>query len=439
MRCYGRIVSRTMEDRMRSTTLSTRALIATGALFFAAVSSAQQAPHSVTCVDGTTDLSNAKAPCNGHGGIKPARGAVAVNAAPAAGAVAVNTPGSASSTTAPAHTKPKPKPAPPPAPGSSAALNGDTKIESSPRDPAAPQKISTAASGGIGNTEVKKVAPASVGSGGIGNTAVHKEGQLGGTGNTAVEKEGQMNKTAGGVGNTAVMKEGQNGPRLRRHRSDHGEQGLQEHRPLQGRHLLHDEGRHDAVLEPRRRLEDLLHRRHASLTASASAAASSPMPRRSRPSPRALSPTRSARRTRTPTSPRISKSTTGCRSRRASSPTPLQLILLAEHDGALAGYAHLRTGAPPPCVTGEAPVEIARFYVDRRHHGSGLAQQLMTAARSAASDMGARTLWLGVWEHNPRAIAYYAKSGLRDVGSADFFVGPDRQTDRIMVLDLTTP
>ncbi len=178
---------------MRSTTLSTRALIATGALFFAAVSSAQQAPHSVTCVDGTTDMSNAKAPCNGHGGIKPARGAVAVNAAPAAGAVAVNTPGSASSTTAPAHTKPKPKPAPPPAPGSSTALNGGTKIESSPRDPASPQKISTAASGGIGNT------------------AVHKEGQLGGTGNTAVEKEGQMNKAAGGVGNTAVMKEGQMG------------------------------------------------------------------------------------------------------------------------------------------------------------------------------------------------------------------------------------
>jgi hypothetical protein len=200
-----------MEDRMRPTTLSTRALIATGALFFAAVSSAQQAPHSVTCVDGTTDMSNAKSPCNGHGGIKPARGAVAVNAAPAAGAVAVNTPGSTSSTTSPAHTKPKPKPAPPPAPGSSTTLNGGTKIESSPRDPAAPQKISTAASGGIGNTEVKKVAPASVGSGGVGNTAVHKEGQLGGTGNTAVEKEGQMNKTAGGVGNTAVMKEGQMG------------------------------------------------------------------------------------------------------------------------------------------------------------------------------------------------------------------------------------
>jgi GNAT superfamily N-acetyltransferase len=90
-------------------------------------------------------------------------------------------------------------------------------------------------------------------------------------------------------------------------------------------------------------------------------------------------------------------------------------------------------------VTGDAPVEIHRFYVDRPHHGTGLAQQLMAAARATAVEMGGRTLWLGVWERNPRAIAYYAKSGLRDVGSADFFVGPDRQTDRIMAGPLDPP
>ncbi len=118
---------------------------------------------------------------------------------------------------------------------------------------------------------------------------------------------------------------------------------------------------------------------------------------------------------------------------------PTQVFLVAEHDGAIAGFAQLRTKPPPPCVTGEAPVEIARFYVDRPHHGTGLAQQLMAATRATAVDMGGRTLWLGVWERNPRAIAYYAKSGLRDVGSADFFVGPDRQTDRIMAGPLDPP
>jgi diamine N-acetyltransferase len=42
-------------------------------------------------------------------------------------------------------------------------------------------------------------------------------------------------------------------------------------------------------------------------------------------------------------------------------------------------------------------------------------------------------LWLGVWERNPRAIAFYAKSGFSEVGIHDFLVGTDRQTDRVLV------
>ncbi len=84
-------------------------------------------------------------------------------------------------------------------------------------------------------------------------------------------------------------------------------------------------------------------------------------------------------------------------------------------------------------MTGPAPVELARFYVDRPWHGRGLAQRLMAAVVDAAIQLGGQTLWLGVWEQNPRAIAFYAKSGFLDAGSTDFFVGPDRQTDRVLV------
>jgi ribosomal protein S18 acetylase RimI-like enzyme len=78
-------------------------------------------------------------------------------------------------------------------------------------------------------------------------------------------------------------------------------------------------------------------------------------------------------------------------------------------------------------------VELARFYVDRPWHGRGVARELMDAARAAARNLGGRTFWLGVWEHNPRAIAFYAKCGFRDVGSHKFLVGSDLQTDRVMV------
>jgi ribosomal protein S18 acetylase RimI-like enzyme len=62
-----------------------------------------------------------------------------------------------------------------------------------------------------------------------------------------------------------------------------------------------------------------------------------------------------------------------------------------------------------------------------------VAHALMTAALAAAVERGAETIWLGVWERNPRAIAFYRKWGFEDVGSHDFLLGNDRQIDRLMV------
>ena len=49
-----------------------------------------------------------------------------------------------------------------------------------------------------------------------------------------------------------------------------------------------------------------------------------------------------------------------------------------------------------------------------------------------ADRVGTRTLWLGVWERNERAKAFYRKGGFVDVGAHVFMVGTDAQTDRIM-------
>jgi GNAT superfamily N-acetyltransferase len=116
---------------------------------------------------------------------------------------------------------------------------------------------------------------------------------------------------------------------------------------------------------------------------------------------------------------------------------PAVVTLLVEADGRLIAYTQVTTlHPPPPCVTGEAPVEIGRFYVDRAWQGKGLAQGLMVAAKDAARELGGRTVWLAVWEHNPRAIAFYEKCGFRDVGSQPFRLGADLQTDRVMVAPL---
>lgn len=107
--------------------------------------------------------------------------------------------------------------------------------------------------------------------------------------------------------------------------------------------------------------------------------------------------------------------------------------LLADTGHDLAAYAQLRRGHAPDCVAGESPLELWRFYVASEWQGRGLAHTLMQQVDAEAERLGARTLWLGVWERNGRALAFYRKCRFVDVGSHIFMVGSDAQTDRIMM------
>lgn len=113
--------------------------------------------------------------------------------------------------------------------------------------------------------------------------------------------------------------------------------------------------------------------------------------------------------------------------------------LLVEIGGQLAGYAQVRSGHTPECVLGEAPLELFRFYIAPPWHGRGVAGDLMRRVVAEASRRGGRTLWLGVWERNRRAMAFYRKHQFRDVGAHVFIVGTDPQTDRIFVRPVVEP
>ena len=115
---------------------------------------------------------------------------------------------------------------------------------------------------------------------------------------------------------------------------------------------------------------------------------------------------------------------------------PEVTTLMAEVEGKLAGFAQLRPGKTPGCVTGPSPIELWRFYVDRPYQGAGLAGTLMRAVIESARGRNAGTLWLGVWEQNPRAQVFYRKCGFEDVGKQAFVLGSDTQTDRVMARPL---
>lgn len=115
---------------------------------------------------------------------------------------------------------------------------------------------------------------------------------------------------------------------------------------------------------------------------------------------------------------------------------PRSLFLIASVAGEVVGYARLYAGQPSDGVTGKRPIELVRFYSTRPWIGRGVGPALMAACLSEARGLKYDTIWLGVWERNERAIAFYRKWGFQVVGIQPFLLGADWQTDYVMVKDL---
>jgi ribosomal protein S18 acetylase RimI-like enzyme len=112
--------------------------------------------------------------------------------------------------------------------------------------------------------------------------------------------------------------------------------------------------------------------------------------------------------------------------------------LVCEEGGTLIAFAQLRWSAAPSCVTAIDPGEIQRLYVASSWHGKGIAQALMAACLKEMERRASDVVWLGVWERNPRAIAFYRRFGFSEVGSHVFPLGTDPQRDIIMVRKVST-
>jgi ribosomal protein S18 acetylase RimI-like enzyme len=100
------------------------------------------------------------------------------------------------------------------------------------------------------------------------------------------------------------------------------------------------------------------------------------------------------------------------------------------------GYAKLRSSNPPADLNSTSALEIERLYAHRDYIGKRVGHMLMQTCLAHARKKGIRTLWLGVWEHNARAIAFYEKNGFQRFGHHTFMLGDDAQTDWLMKRDL---
>lgn len=97
-----------------------------------------------------------------------------------------------------------------------------------------------------------------------------------------------------------------------------------------------------------------------------------------------------------------------------------------------AGYLKLREGEIFPEFGGLPSIEIARIYVPAACAGKGIGAALMQTALALAKEKGKKWIWLGVWEKNEKAIAFYQRFGFERFGSHVFMLGTDPQTDWLM-------
>ncbi|HEY5918148.1 MAG TPA: GNAT family N-acetyltransferase [Chryseolinea sp.] len=111
---------------------------------------------------------------------------------------------------------------------------------------------------------------------------------------------------------------------------------------------------------------------------------------------------------------------------------PASTFLLALDGDTVVGYAKLKEGEGPSELNGERGIEIERIYTLKDYLGKRVGKLLMQTCLDLAAERGYKLAWLGVWEYNPRAIAFYEKWGFKKFGSHPFLLGNDLQTDLLM-------
>lgn len=101
-------------------------------------------------------------------------------------------------------------------------------------------------------------------------------------------------------------------------------------------------------------------------------------------------------------------------------------------EGETAGYLKLNAGEAQSESMGDGALEIERIYVRTKFQKRGFGKLLIHAAVEIAAEQGMRSLWLGVWEKNDNAIAFYEKMGFVRTGTHIFMMGDEEQTDHLM-------
>jgi len=96
------------------------------------------------------------------------------------------------------------------------------------------------------------------------------------------------------------------------------------------------------------------------------------------------------------------------------------------------GYLKLNTGKAQTEPQGDACLEIERIYVLAAYQGQKVGRLLYEKAEEMAQILRKSNIWLGVWEHNEKAMRFYEKNGFVPFDKHIFTMGDDDQIDIMM-------
>lgn len=102
----------------------------------------------------------------------------------------------------------------------------------------------------------------------------------------------------------------------------------------------------------------------------------------------------------------------------------------------VAGYLKVNTNDAQSEEMGEESLEVERIYIRNKFQKQGLGKYLINKAIEIAIEQEKNKIWLGVWEKNENAIAFYRKIGFVQTETHSFYMGDEEQIDFIMIKTL---
>lgn len=102
------------------------------------------------------------------------------------------------------------------------------------------------------------------------------------------------------------------------------------------------------------------------------------------------------------------------------------------YNNSLAGYFKINEFTAQTDIFDSKSLEIQRLYINKEYQHMGFGKYLMDNITDIAVAKNKLYIWLGVWEKNANAIAFYEKNGFCKFSKHVFYMGADAQTDYIM-------